>query len=160
MSALNLNKLIFHRPQANFGAVFDYGPPIRRRMHVVEVIAGMRFSVEYAARHDGLRVNSVGASDVESDGIEGREHSHVRYDGDVVFAMTIAERRYVSHEGDVESGSILNDGEGVFAYLLIEDLIFRRTRDKRRPSGIVRRTVRSRRTCSYQSAPYAFRQKR
>ena len=72
---------------------------------------------------DRLRLQRhVDARLVERDGIERGEHADVGQDRRVIFAVTVAVRRDVTRDADVEAWAILTDGLRVLRHAAVEDV--------------------------------------
>ena len=83
-------------------------------------------SVQGQVRHSRYATSGKTGIDtglVQSDGIEGCEHAHIRNDGQVIVVVTIAEGADGAHQADVEMRSAVQHGLGVFRDLVAQQLI-------------------------------------
>ena len=105
--------------------MFETGLPVGVGVHQVELVGTfemfVRMLLDQTAAVDGRSGNhQIGASLVESYGVERGQDTQVGHDGGIVVVPAIALGRYVHDEADVEVGFILQDGLGILGNLVVE----------------------------------------
>ena len=93
-------------------------------MIVVTVPAGLcKIVSELAVADRFRRETQIRACLIECDRIEGGEHTDVRKNRSVIFRVTVAVRRDVRDQADVEAGSAVTDCLGVFGDPPVQELV-------------------------------------
>ena len=71
----------------------------------------------------GCLLAGIGSGLVDCDWVKGSEHTDVRQDRCIVFAVAVAVRRDVHCHIDVEGRTVLADSLGIFRHLTVEEII-------------------------------------
>lgn len=101
------HKFVGILPNAEFFAVLDQILPVRivmRGMEAVTVVLVLQIG-DGAVWKNRLTVDSLGAGQIQRDGVGGCEHADVRDNGDVVFRVAVAVRRDVADNVDAVAGA-------------------------------------------------------
>ena len=75
------------------------------------------------AGHNRLRVAQIRACAVQSNRVKGGQHSYIRDNRNIILRMTVAERRHVANQADVEARLIAQDRGGILYHFLVQNLI-------------------------------------
>ena len=89
---------------------------------IVEVRLG-HIVAELAVRHGIQFQAGVHTGLVQRHRVKGGKHAHVGQDGQVVLGMAVAEGADVDDQADVEVGTPLHHGQGVFGDLAVQDVV-------------------------------------
>ena len=117
------HKFVGILPNAEFFAVLDQILPVRivmRGMEAVTVVLVLQIG-DGAVWKNRLTVDSLGAGQIQRDGVGGCKHPDVRDDGHVVFRVAVAVRRDVADDIDAVAGTTVQHGLGVFRNLAVEE---------------------------------------
>ena len=68
----------------------------------------------------GLGVGSLGTGQIQSNGIEGSEHTDIGDDGDVVLSVAVAVGADIADQADVEVGTAVHNCLGVLGNLVVQ----------------------------------------
>lgn len=100
------------------------GFPVGVRMGVSEVVMmTMFFFCKDAAADHWLTVYCICASLIQSNRVEGSEHTDIWYDRNIIFSMAVAVWGNIDYQTDVEIRFIFDDCIGVFSDLAVENII-------------------------------------
>lgn len=105
--------------------MLETGLPVGIGVHQVELVGAFEMFVgmlfDQTAAVDGRSGNhQIGASLVESHGVERGQDTQVGHDGGIVVIPAVTLGRYVHDEADVEVGLVFQDSLGIFGNLVVE----------------------------------------
>ena len=104
--------------------MLDTGMPIGIRCGINEMIMmHMRHTIQLASVDNRLLIYSIRACHIQGNGIEGSKHSHIGYNGNIIFRMAVTVRGNIHHQADMEMRTAGNHRLAVFGNFAVQDII-------------------------------------
>lgn len=87
------------------------------------IMMHMRHTIQLASVDNRLLIYSIRACHIQSNGIEGSKHSHIGYNGNIIFRMAVTVRGNIHHQADMEMRTAGNHSLAVFGNFAVQDII-------------------------------------
>ena len=89
-------------------------------LEVILALAGLA-AADDGVGHLGLGQHRVDTGLIQSNRVEGGEHTHVGHDGHIVFAVAVTVGRHIHHQRHMEAGTAVHHRLGVLGDLAIQN---------------------------------------
>ena len=118
---VDIDQLVAVFAQTDFLAVVDLAAPAGVREVGGEIVQILSFgTIQLAAGVHRLLQNSLTACQIQCHRIKGGEHAYIGDNGNVILGVAVAVGADIPDQRDVEMGSAVNNGLGIFCNLVVE----------------------------------------